>query len=125
MGFEIASNKEFTIERQVELELDLEPGEYVVVPRISSCNIRKPDKMKVDSITRLLDSCGELDPLADLIIKDIFRRLDKITLDNSLSFAELSDFFSRLSLTFTESDYKSLLHTLSPTYGILNRSAFL
>jgi hypothetical protein len=42
-GFEIAFNKEFAIERQVELEVNLEPGEYVVVPRTTGCNLRKPD----------------------------------------------------------------------------------
>jgi len=95
-GFEVAYNKEFTFERQVELEVVLEPGEYVVVPRTTGCNLRKPDNLKGETISRLLDSQGDLDPIAELIIKDIFRRLDKITLDNSLSFTELSDFFTRL-----------------------------
>ena len=101
-GFEVAFNKDFTIERQVEIEVELEPGEYVVIPRTTGCNLRKPDNIKNESVGRLLTSSGELVAIAELIIKDIFRRLDKVTLDNSLSYGELSDFFARLTLPFNE-----------------------
>ena len=101
-GFEIVAVKDFILERQVELEVVLEPGEYVVLPRTTGCNLRKPDSSSRSDTTlppSLLDSTGtDLDPIAELIIKDIFRRLDKLTIDNSLSYNEFKEFYKRLSL---------------------------
>ena len=51
--------------------------------------------------------------------------MDKVTLDNSLSQQELSDFFSRLQVPF---DYQALVRKLCPNHGHdhgLNRGAFL
>jgi hypothetical protein len=47
---------------------------------------------------KMLDSNGDLHPLVDLTIKDIFRRLDKIIINNSLEYGEFKEFYSRLSL---------------------------
>ena len=76
--------------------MELGQGEYVVVPRTTGCNVSKPDPSKRDPVPRLLDSTGCLVPLAQLILKDLFRRLDKLTLDNSLSYQELNEFYKRV-----------------------------
>ena len=36
-GLELIYMKEFSAERQVELDVELEPGEYVILPRTSGC----------------------------------------------------------------------------------------
>jgi hypothetical protein len=69
--------KEFSNERQVELDIELEPGEYLVLPRASGCNLKRPPSAKSEYI-KLLDNNGDLHPMAELCIRDIFRRLDKV-----------------------------------------------
>ena len=104
-GFEIVFNKEFALERQVELEMELEPGEYVVVPMTTGCNLRKPEIHRSDPLPSLLTPSGDLHTLATLALRDLFRRLDTLTLDGTLSIPELTSFFSRLSIPFTQDTY--------------------
>ena len=126
-GFEIVAVKDFILERQVELEVVLEPGEYVVLPRTTGCNLRKPDSSSRSDTTlppSLLDSTGtDLDPIAELIIKDIFRRLDKLTIDNSLSYNEFKEFYKRLSLQpMSEETFN---RDLLKSYKEMNKRGFL
>ncbi len=125
-GFEIAFSKEFAIERQVELEVNLEPGEYVVVPRTTGCNLRKPDSHRSDALPSLLTPSGDLNHLATLTLHDLFRRLDTLTLDGTLSIPELTTFFARLSLPFTQDTYQAILQAHCPghTDHGLDRRAF-
>jgi hypothetical protein len=41
---------------------------------------------------QLIDKNGELSSMTSLIAKDLFRKLDKISLDNALQFEEISEF---------------------------------
>ena len=79
--------KEFSAERQVELDVELEPGEYVVLPRTSGCTLRRPVGAKSENI-RMVDGSGHLHPIVELTIRDIFRRLDKYLVNNILELAE-------------------------------------
>jgi hypothetical protein len=87
-GLDLLFMKEFTAERQVELDVELEPGEYIILPRTSGTILRRPMSAKSEYI-KLLDGSGDLHPLADLCIKDIFRRLDKVMINNILEYGEL------------------------------------
>lgn len=80
--------KEFSAERQVELDVELEAGEYLILPRTSGCTLKRPPAAKSEYV-KLLDGNGDLNPLADLIIRDIFRRLDKVLINNIV---ELNEF---------------------------------
>jgi hypothetical protein len=40
---EIVDLKDYSIDRYVELELILEPGSYIIVPRTTGCTLRRPD----------------------------------------------------------------------------------
>ena len=104
----------------------LEPGEYVVVPRTTGCNLRKPDSQRSDPLPSLLTPSGDLHPLATLALHDLFRRLDTLTLDGTLSLAELTTFFTRLSLPFTQDTYHALLRAHCPGHSEhgLDRRAF-
>ena len=41
-GVELVDIKDLVSERQCELELDLEPGTYIILPRTSGCMLRRP-----------------------------------------------------------------------------------
>lgn len=47
--------KEYLMERDTEIELILEPGNYLVVPRTTGCGLKRPDSADAESI-KLLDS---------------------------------------------------------------------
>jgi hypothetical protein len=53
-----------------------------------------------------LDPTGELHPLAELCIRDIFRRLDKVMINNILEYGEFNEFYKKMNVNFTEDDYK-------------------
>ena len=38
-GLNLVCMRDFVVERQVELEVELEPGEYIIMPRTSGCGI--------------------------------------------------------------------------------------
>lgn len=97
--------KEFSGERQVELDIELDVGEYLILPRSSGCSLKRPPAAKSEYI-KLLDSNGDLNPLAELCIKDIFRRLDKVIINNILEFNEFQEFYARLNINFTEQDFQ-------------------
>jgi len=41
-GFEFSYLKEFSQERQVELDIELEEGDYIILPRTSGCTLKRP-----------------------------------------------------------------------------------
>ena len=63
--------KDFAIERQVELELMLEPGSYIILPRTTGCTLRRPTEA-LDENVDLVDSKGEFNEMLESTISDIF-----------------------------------------------------
>lgn len=35
--------KDFAAERQLELDVELEPGSYIILPRTSGCTLKRPE----------------------------------------------------------------------------------
>ena len=46
VDFEVVDLKDFSLDRQIELELTLDPGSYIVLPRTTGCTLRRPDGYK-------------------------------------------------------------------------------
>jgi hypothetical protein len=61
------------------------------------------------------------------MLKDLFRKLDKLTIDNCLDYNEFRILYQRLNLKLTEDDYnRNILRVYSPSYpGGLDKRAFL
>jgi hypothetical protein len=118
--------KEFSAERQVELDVELEPGDYLVLPRTSGCTMKRPPTAKSEYI-KLLDSNGDLNSVAELCIKDIFRRLDKVVINNILEFSEFQEFYARLNVNLTEEEFhrKISKRFCNNDEGGINRRGFL
>ncbi len=99
------------------MDLELEQGEYVIVPRTTGCNLRKPEGIKIEKIPQLLTASGDFHPLVELMLKDLFRKLDKLTIDNCLDYTEFRTLYQRLNLKLTEDDYnRNILRVYSPSY---------
>ena len=83
--------KDYSNERQIEIDVELDEGEYIILPRSSGCTLRRPLNAKSQNI-KLLNRDGNLHYLAELAIKDIFRRLDKIVCNNYIEYSEFHEF---------------------------------
>ena len=54
-GSELMLYKDYQDIRNMELELVLEPGQYMIVPRTTGCNLQRPENAEIEQI-KLLDS---------------------------------------------------------------------
>lgn len=82
------------------------PGEYIIVPRTSGCNLKKVPGSKLDfPFTGILDETGELSSIAALQIKDLFRRLDTIVISNALEYSEFREFYERIDHPMTQEEF--------------------
>jgi hypothetical protein len=108
------------------LDVELDAGEYVILPRTSGCTIKRPPGSKSEYI-KLLDANGDLNPLAELCIKDIFRRLDKVIINNNLEYGEFEEFYSRVNVHLTEDDFskKILKRFCNNEQGGVNKRGFI
>jgi len=80
----------------------------------------KENTVLIDPRTR------ELSHIAELIAKDIFRRLDKIEINNIIEFDEYQELYSRINENVTMSDYKKVLNEYCHNgEGGLSRRGFL
>jgi hypothetical protein len=97
--------KDLIVDRQTELEVDLDPGSYIVVPRTTGCMLREPIGSAPENI-RLIDYSGELSDLAELSIADIFRKFDML-LNRELTFPEFKNFYEQIGRQLTETDFRA------------------
>ena len=106
--------KEFQNERQVSLEVELDAGEYVVLPRTSGCGIQRPINSDRGRKIKLLDKSGNLSQIAELTAKDIFTRLDKLSIENALQAGEINEFLQRgFGDKIDSREFRKLLKSLS------------
>lgn len=61
-GSSLLMYKDYLIQRDTEIELILEPGNYLIVPRTTGCGLKRPENATVESI-KLMDSQGNLNPV--------------------------------------------------------------
>lgn len=76
---------EFKFERQVDLEVELEPGNYIVLPRTSGCAMRKPETLSDEPVSLIDKMTGSLTEDAVSTVTDIFRKFDML-LNRELSY---------------------------------------
>ena len=124
-GHELLYIKDFSNERQVELEIELDEGEYVILPRTSGCGVNRPGSAKSEKI-RLVGADGNLHPIAELTVRDIFRRLDKAIISNSLDYEEFKEFYAKIGVVLSEADFKNkvLKKFCHNSTGAINRRGF-
>lgn len=81
-GLSLIGLQEYEMDRQSQLEIDLEAGEYFFLPRASGCCLQKPPTAHYDKdATTLVDTTGQLNGLTRASISSIFKRLDSIKCD--------------------------------------------
>lgn len=89
-GSSLILHKDYLIQRDTEVELILEPGQYLVVPRTTGCGLKKPDTAEAESI-RLMDNQGHFHPTFISTITDIFNKFD-LVISHTIDFKEFKGF---------------------------------
>ena len=100
----ITGKKDFTIDRQCELEIVLDPGSYIVLPKTSGCLLKRPEDAPMERV-KLLTVKGDLTDIADSTVQDIFRKFDML-LNRELSYTEFKGFYECINRSLTEAEYK-------------------
>ena len=87
-GSQLLSYKDYVMARDCELEVVLEPGSYIDVPRTTGCAIKRPaDADEQERVENLLDENGQPTDLFNSTIADIFRKFD-LVISNTIDFKE-------------------------------------
>ena len=98
--------KNFSRDRQVELEVELNPGRYIVIPRSTGALMSKPVSWNDKPATPLTDKEGQLTKAFESVIEDIFRKFD-LFIGRELSFEEFKAFYKCTGKPeLTEFDFK-------------------
>jgi calpain-15 len=96
--------QELEIDREVELEITLDPGSYIILPRTTGCLLRRPADALPERV-QLLDAAGNLSELMNLTVADIFRKFDML-LNRELNYAEFKGFYDCISKAISETEFR-------------------
>lgn len=131
-GVELVDLKDFMQDRQCEIEVNLEPGSYIVLPRTTGCTLRRPEDAKPKdkkNIVKLLVPAGSSDTiqksslstdkrqmstLFDITANDIFRKFDML-LNRELGYLEFKGFYECIGKDITEPEFNKILDNFSST----------
>lgn len=91
--------------REVELEIDLEPGNYIILPRTTGCRLRRPIGACPEYTSLMLDK--QLHPLFLSTIRDIFRKYD-ITLQGELGYFDFKYMMETCTETVSQKEFNTL-----------------
>ena len=84
---DLVDYKPLSKDRQVELEVELLPGRYVVLPRTTGGLMSKPKSFEGKKSAHLLHADGSLSKAFENVINDIFRKFD-LFIGRELSYDE-------------------------------------
>ncbi len=99
--------KELQFERQIELEVDLDPGFYIILPKSTGCTLKRP----VDAVTeniKMIDKNRRINELVHSTIVDIFRKYDML-LTRELTYVEFKGFYECLNKTISQQEFETQL----------------
>ena len=98
-GTSLYDVQELLYGRDCEFEVDLEPGQYVFLPRTNGIGLKRPANA-VEHQHKLLNEQGELNELLEGAIEDIYYRFDTM-ISNSIDFDEFKEIYETIGLTIT------------------------
>ena len=110
--FFIVKLKENDIQRQVELEVDLDAGEYFIVPRTTGCYLSRPPEAEADN-QKLIEN-GVMNKFLVSTIKDIFRKHDMV-ISEDLSLHEFRGMLQPSGRGITDYDFETILRKYPST----------
>lgn len=102
-GVTLVDLKDLVLERQNELDVVLDPGSYIILPRTTGCTLRRPIDA-VDEHVELMDKHGAFHELFEITLSDIFRKFDML-LNRELSYSEFRGFFECIGRNLSQDEF--------------------
>jgi calpain-15 len=93
-------------DRQIEMEVDLGPGSYIVLPRTTGCRLARPVYVKSGKQIPLITG-NSLHPLVKSTLRDIFRRFD-LLISEDLSYNEMKALMETIGEKLSIQDFDNL-----------------
>ena len=90
-------------DRDSQLEVNLEPGEYIIVPISSGCSLQVPQNARPPHFNFVTEE-GVLHPTIQSTVRDVFRRFD-MDMNQVLGPQEFISFAHRLGQSISEADF--------------------
>lgn len=90
LGSQLILHKDYLVQRDIEVELILEPGQYLVVPRTTGCSLKRPEDAEPEQV-KFMDHQGTFHPLFDATISDIFNKFD-LVVSHTIDYTEFRGF---------------------------------
>jgi hypothetical protein len=104
-GSQMIVHKDYLVQRNIEVEMILEPGQYLVVPRTTGCQLKRPENADQEQIN-LIDTKGEMNVVFESTLADIFKKFD-LVVNNTIDFKEFKGFSDILSVPLkNEEEFK-------------------
>ncbi len=79
----------------IQIELNLEPGNYIILPRTSGCFFGRPQNSNEENTILFDEEKGDFTPIFKNTILDIFKKFD-LLLNQKLMFTEFKGFYSSI-----------------------------
>lgn len=116
--------KDYQFERQNEIEVDLDPGSYIILPKTTGCTLKRPIDAANEDI-KMLDKNRRLNEIVHSTIIDIFRKYDML-LTRELTYVEFKGFYECLNKTITQQEFEGqILNHYPSTQRGLTLAGFL
>ena len=110
--------KEHTVDRQIELEIELKPGrKYVILPYSSGCHMHTADEGAAEPLT-------EDNSLFRSTLLDLFNKATYF-MTGYMSFAEMRDLMVEIGVELEASDFQGCLEHYSSSLEGLTREGFV
>jgi hypothetical protein len=93
-GSSLHTFKSYQFRRSIEVELILEPGNYMIVPLTSGCRLKRPENAEIEEI-KLMDNVGHFHPQFKAAIEEIFNRID-LVISHTIDYNEFNGFLEMI-----------------------------
>ncbi len=120
-AIDLVELRDLTTEREAEIEVVLDPGTYIILPRTTGCTLRRPVEAKPEEV-KLVKPDGEIDERLECALKDIFRKFDML-LNKELTYAEFKGVCECINKKLSEEEFRSefLVKFCSTSKGLTYR----
>jgi len=104
-SIDLVELRDLVNERECEMDVILDPGTYIILPRTTGCTLRKPLDTKPEEV-KLLNKNGEINERLESTLRDIFRKFDML-LNRELTYTEFKGICECINRKLTEEEFKS------------------
>ena len=110
----------------IQIELNLEPGNYIILPRTSGCFFGRPQKSNEENTILFDKEKGDFTPIFKNTILDIFKKFD-LLLNQKLMYNEFKGFYSStMKEQLDENDFNNIyLKKYSSYEGGITEKGFI